>query len=400
MLGLAHRNLGEFDSARALLKEPASSTAIPRPEWAVTAASALKELTEPAAYYLPRARELYEEGKDQEALAALVQAATLFPKDAPALLPLRSLVRLDLARVKGKGKIEAADPLVVEARKDAETAATAGNAEGHYALGRIHEDLGDLANAKVSYAKALAAHGATDEAGLRYRVALARVLKLQAEKAGPGRAAAGPRSSAAALADARRQPLLTLLLLVELSFQAAPGPEQDAAGKLIDEVLAAKEGPDTFMLRAEALALKGLWTPALKTYAAGLRPHIRRDYADGLANLIDNHPALRRPSGMEPPNPVLAEARYATGLRNYFARKFVDAEASFASAIEADNQDARYFYFLGLSYLALNRRDDANADFEEGARLEEQNRPGRTAVSTSLERVQGPARQAVNRFRP
>jgi len=397
VLGLAQRNLGDFDKARVLLTDAVGGAALPRPEWTVLATAALKELTDPAAYYLPHARELYEEGKNQEALDALTLAAKLFPKDVAVMLPLRSQVRLEMAREKGKGKTDPADPLVAEARKDAEAA---GNAEGHYALGRIAEELGDLANAKASYAKALAAHGDSDEAGLRYRVALARVLKLQAEQSAGGRAAAGARSSAAALAEARRQPLMTLLLLVELSFQAAPGPEQDAAAKLIDEVLAAKEGPDTFMLRAEALALKGLWTPALKTYATGLRPHIRRDYADGLASLIERHPALRRPSGMEPPNPVLAEARYATGLRHYFPRHYVDAEASFAGAIEADNQDARYFYFLGLSHLALNRRDDAHADFEEGARLEEQNRPGREAVSTALERVQGTARQAVNRFRP
>ena len=227
VLGLAQRNLGEFDKARILLADAQKGVAVPRPEWAVLAATALYELTDPHAYYLPHARELSEAGKNKEALATLALAAKLFPKDATALLPLRSLVRLDIARE--KGKIDPADPLIVEARKDAEAAAAAGLAAGHYALGRIAEDLGDLANAKAGYAKALAAHGATDEAGLRYRVALARVLKVQADKAG-GRAAL-PRA-AAALAEARHQPLLTLLLLVELSFQAprrgrGPGHQVD-----------------------------------------------------------------------------------------------------------------------------------------------------------------------------
>ena len=67
----------------------------------------------------------------------------------------------------------------------------------------------------------------------------------------------------------------------------------------------------------------------------------------------------------------------------------MDAEAAFTGAIQADNQDARYFYFLGLTHLALNRRDDAHADFEEGARLEEQHRPGakRSAHRSNVSRV-------------
>ena len=143
-----------------------------------------------------------------------------------------------------------------------------------------------------------------------------------------------------------------------------------------------------------------MWTPALKTYAAGLRPHLRRDYADGLADLIERTPALRRPAAMDPPNPLLADATYASGLRHYFARRYGDAEAAFVKAIEYDNQDARYFYFLGLSRLALDKTTDADADFREGAQLELLNRPGREAVSTALERVQGSARQALNRVRP
>jgi tetratricopeptide (TPR) repeat protein len=395
VVGLAKRDLGDVEAARALLNVAVGGPG-PKAAWQTPVAQALKELTDPTVYYLPRARELYEDGKYQEAMVSIAEARKVFPKHAGDFQALSGQIQLDIARA--KGKLDPASPAVIEAKRDAEAAAAAGSAEGHYALGRIHEELGNLADAKAAYAKALAAHGDNDAAGARYRVALARVLKLQADKAAGGRAAAAALSLP--VADLKRQPLLTLVLLVELGLQPGGGPEQDEATRLLKEVESVKDGPDTFMLKAQALALRGLWTPALKAYAAGLRPHVRRDYADGLAELIERHPALRRPAGMEPPNPLLAEINYAAGLRNYFARHYDDAEASFVKAIEYDNQDARYFYFLGLSRLGLGRTNDAEADFQEGAQLEVLNRPGREAVSTALERVQGPARQAVNRARP
>lgn len=395
--GLARRNLGDFEAAGNLLHN-SLVIAGQKGDWQPTVQKALKELTDPAAYYLPKAEELHENGKNKEALDVLAEAAKVFPKDNAALLPLRSLVRLDLAREKGKGKIDPADALVADAKKDAETAAAAGSAEGHYALGRIAEESGNLADAKASYAKALAAHADKDDAGSRYRLALARVLlKMQADKPAGGRAAAG---RGVPPGDAVRHPLAALVLLVELNGQAEPGADVDEATKLADEVLAAKDGPNSFMLKAQALAVKGLWTKALQTYADGLKSHVRRDYADGLVDLINRHPALKRPDSLAVPNPLLAESHYATGLRRYFARRYADAEAAFLSAIEADSQDARYFYFLGLSRLALGKREDANADFDQGSRLELQNRPGREAVSTALERVQGTPRLTVNRFRP
>src|SRR5262249_30769266 len=78
-------------------------------------------------------------------------------------------------------------------------------------------------------------------------------------------------------------------------------------------------------------------------------------------------PPPLRPVAQDVANPLLAEAHYAAGLRAYFAGRFGDAESAFIGAVEADNQDARYFYFLGLIRLALNKVNEANTDFEEGA---------------------------------
>jgi tetratricopeptide (TPR) repeat protein len=397
VLGLAKRDTGDVEAARTLLTEAVGGPG-PKAPWQAQTEKALKQLTDPAAYYLPTARFLYEEGHYKEADALLAQGARLFKgKEAASLQALGSLARLAEARDKGKGKVDAADPLVAAAKKDAQAAADAGDAEGQYALGRISEELGNLADARAAYTKALTAHRDNDEAGARYRLALARVLKLQAEKTG-GRAAA---ARGLPLDDMRREPLVTLVLLVELGMQpGGGGADQDEATRLLKEVESAKDGPDTFLLKAQAQALLGQWTPALKTYAAGLRAHVRRDYADVLADLVEHHPALRRPAALDPPNPVLADAYYSLGLRNYFARRYGDAEEALTQAIQYDDQDARYFYFLGLSRLALGKTTDAENAFHDGSQLELLNRPGREAVSTALERVQGPARQAVNRARP
>ncbi|HEX5271185.1 MAG TPA: hypothetical protein VFW33_11880, partial [Gemmataceae bacterium] len=388
VLGLARRDEGNFEAARTLLAEALAGPG-PKAPWQEPAAKALKELTDPNAYYLPIARQLYEEGKYKEAMLFLAQARRLFPKNAGDIQALGSQVQLTM--LSDKGKLDPASPGVIEAKRDAELAAATGSAEGHFALGRVNEALGNLAEAKAAYSKALDAHRDNDEAGARYRLALARVLKLQAERPA-GRAAAAVRRLP--VADARRQPLLTLVLLVELGLQPGAGAAEDEATKLLKEVGNVKDGPDTFLLKAQALALRGLWTPALKTYVTGLRPHVRRDYADTLADLVEHNPALRRPPSLDPPNPLLADVSYASGLRHYFAGRYADAAEAFLKAIEYDDQDARYYYYLGLSRLALDKPAEAAEDFRAGAELELQNRPGREAVSAALERVQGAARQA------
>ena len=97
-----------------------------------------------------------------------------------------------------------------------------------------------------------------------------------------------------------------------------------------------------------------------------------------------------------------AEKHFAAGLNFYFDSDYANAEKSFLLTVENDSQDARYFYFLGLSPLAQNRRRDAAEDFDQGAQLERLNRPAPAAVSESLERIQGPTRRIVNevRYRP
>jgi tetratricopeptide (TPR) repeat protein len=195
--------------------------------------------------------------------------------------------------------------------------------------------------------------------------------------------------------------VLSLLVLLPVQAPGLPstGPNVREAEKLADEILAQGDKA-SFDARAMALAVKGLYTRAVNTYLAGLRDKglLAPGYANGLLELIDKHPALSRPESLTVPDPLAGEKAYATGLNFFAQKKYVDAEREFLSAIENDNGDARYFYYLGLTRLALGKRD-AYEDLDAAARLERLGRPGSAAVSRALERVQGPMRKVLNDIR-
>jgi TolA-binding protein len=99
-------------------------------------------------------------------------------------------------------------------------------------------------------------------------------------------------------------------------------------------------------------------------------------------------------------NPTAAEKHFAAGLTLYNIADYENAETALIQAVKAYDDDARYFYFLGLAQLAQPRKqDEASASFRRAVQLERQDRPGRFAVNTSLERVQGPARRVLDSFR-
>jgi tetratricopeptide (TPR) repeat protein len=192
-----------------------------------------------------------------------------------------------------------------------------------------------------------------------------------------------------------------LMLVLGLQAPPVPGDEQglDEAERLADEILRARPGTFPFNVHAQALAIKGLWGEAIREYVAGIRPMLPREYGDGLLYLILNDPCRKRPDSLRIPNPMEAERHFAAGLNFYFDCDFANAEKEFLLTLRNDNQDARYFYFLGLSRLGQNNRRDAIADFAAGAELERVNRPPAGAVSESLERIQGPMRNIVNEYR-
>jgi tetratricopeptide (TPR) repeat protein len=237
-------------------------------------------------------------------------------------------------------------------------------------------------------------------------MALARVLlqSTQAEAPAAPPPAPRPKETRSGRVTQAPRPLGVLAVLVSLGLQPAPElpplvpRAQREAEKLADEVLAAPAGAVPFDVRAQALAIKGLYTRALTAYVEGLRPYLPPRYSEGLLRMVRTHPGLSRPDSMLVPDPLLAVRHYAAGLNFYFARNYRSAEKEFLAAIENDSQDARFFYYLGLSRLLQNKRGAAE-DVDQGARLEARGRPAPAAVSAALERVQGPARRHVNEAR-
>jgi hypothetical protein len=408
--GLALRNNERFDEAKAALQ--AGRSVVDRGEWLMTANTALKEVSDPAAYYSIQARELSDRGRLDAALTMLDHALRVLPAAQHAkLLAQRSMIELDAARSKARGPLSPSDSLVAAASRDADAAAKTGLAEGHYAAGRVAEELGRWDAAIQSYRKAKDAHPALDAEGSRYRVALARVL-LQPREVRPGPPAsppAPPTSNKVGWRDPapyparHRQDLKEFVLMVVLGLQAPllPGdqPGLEEAERLADEILRAPPGTVPFNVHAQALAIKGLWSEALREYVAGILPLLPPEYRDGLMYLILNDPRLKRPDSLRIPNPMEAEKHFAAGLNFYFDCDFANAEQEFLLTIRNESQDARYFYFLGLARLGRNNRRDALADFAAGAELERANRPAPPVVSESLERIQGPMRTIVNEYR-
>src|ERR1019366_2721594 len=98
-----------------------------------------------------------------------------------------------------------------------------------------------------------------------------------------------------------------------------------------------------FEARAQAYAIKGLWTPALRIYVEGLRPLLSPEHAAGLLAIIDGYPNLRRPNALTVADLVEAEKHYSAGLHWYNEREYAKAEKEFFTAVEQDGQDARYY---------------------------------------------------------
>ena len=342
--------------------------------------AALKEASNPGALYLARAEALRKQGKYDEAVAALTHALNLV-EDKGKVLAQRSLVRLEAARVKAPGRLTGDEPALIAAQQDAKAASDSGVALGFYAAGRIAEELGHIDAAVQSYRQAVAAQPELAGDGSLFRVALARVLLLQTKPAAPKELPKLGRLDA----SQGKPSLSDFLALLSVTLQAPPGaepsPSVEEAVKLADEILKQDPAKVPYEVRARALGIKSLWTEAVRTYALGLRANLDREHADELLYILDHHPKLKGPDISRIPNPLLAEAHYGAGIRQYFDHRYADAEKEFAEAVKNESQDARYHYFLGLARLA-QKKNEAYEDFVQGAILENQGRPSR-AISTA-----------------
>ncbi|NQV25679.1 MAG: tetratricopeptide repeat protein [Rhodopirellula sp.] len=89
---------------------------------------------------------------------------------------------------------------------------------------------------------------------------------------------------------------------------------------------------------------------------------------------------------------------YAEAVTAYFAEDYNAVESVLTSMIEDGSSDPRAYYFRGLSRHASGNQDAADIDFEAGARLEYSGRV-HVDVPRSLEKIQGPVRLSLEKFR-
>ena len=174
---LLERNRGHIPASALALeqlsKEGEAFKSLPALQTA--AARTLKELNDPAAYYLPAVERQVAAGQIKAAVDELNAGLTAFPGQ-PLLLLKRAELAFDAAG--RQGKIDAATQKRI--REDAEAARKdpALAAESFYVVGRMEERNGDFAKAEENYRAAFKLAG-PGEPGDRYRAALARVLQRE-----------------------------------------------------------------------------------------------------------------------------------------------------------------------------------------------------------------------------
>jgi hypothetical protein len=96
---------------------------------------------------------------------------------------------------------------------------------------------------------------------------------------------------------------------------------------------------------------------------------------------------------------TLAEKYYSAGVIQYWTGDYAAAEKDFATAIRYFKDDARFYYYLGLTSWQEGKRAEANEAFQKGNELESKSRPSSAQINAMLERVQGTARQAIDQAR-
>ncbi len=338
LAALNDRAAGNVAGARQKLAEALAAGATLKDQpWTKQAAASLKEMTEPSAYFLPRASQLAEQGDLKGAQDVLNRGLKLFPSNA-RLLALRGLVRLE-ATGGDKGQIEAAQQQI---RQDAEAAAgdPEASAEAAYVLGLLEEDLGNFDKAEAEFRKAVKANRGSSDGASRYIIALARLLQRErtaapsaaipmidepAKEKPPSKQEAEPKKE-----DARSGALRRLLTVLLVGVQADSDDADDGAAsahmresidlanKLIESANPKVKGQG-YMIRGQALSKIGRRTEGMRDYVKGLELLFPGSPSRDLAKLVQEHPAFHQLEAGRP-NPLLAEQFYGKGLELFWAQ--------------------------------------------------------------------------------
>jgi TolA-binding protein len=186
--------------------------------------------------------------------------------------------------------------------------------------------------------------------------------------------------------------------------------QEAEARKALEEVAAAKRhADDSFrsvharLVKAKLVGEKADAADLVKALDTVLSTDINAKDAEiarlnGLLAEARRLPAVSTPAAAKA-DPDLAERLFSYGLQLYYDGKHAEAEEQFVAARQNNDRDARMLYFLGLSRLPQGKTAAADADFRKAVELERENSPDSRAVSAALERIQGPDRQIINRYR-
>jgi len=98
-------------------------------------------------------------------------------------------------------------------------------------------------------------------------------------------------------------------------------------------------------------------------------------------------------------NEEVAGNAYGAGYELYWSGHQNEALSAFKNALNYSNGDARYWYYKGLSELALGDDQAAHASFSQGVRLELRNMPDSQTVGVALVRLQGPVRRHLEELK-
>jgi tetratricopeptide (TPR) repeat protein len=83
------------------------------------------------------------------------------------------------------------------------------------------------------------------------------------------------------------------------------------------------------------------------------------------------------------------------GYGLYWQRDYQKALEFLDTALDLDREDARIWYYKGLSELALGNEAAAREAIDRGADLQHQKKPNALQIGSALERVQGPQRALI-----
>jgi tetratricopeptide (TPR) repeat protein len=115
--------------------------------------------------------------------------------------------------------------------------------------------------------------------------------------------------------------------------------------------------------------------------------------------VAQDHTVLKVPEAPPAHDPLAAYNAYAQGLELFHHGKHSAAQKSFSAAARLDDQDARYFYMLGLCRWELGQRDQATADFKQAAVLEQAGKPSGVFVRPVFEDMPAAAQEQIENLR-